>query len=321
MSYLPNDPKTIKLDYRLYTRANKDKEQHLYPDDPVGLSWTNFNASLPTKIISHGYLDVRYFAEWMLKMKNAFLAKDDYNVILFYWHSGNIKLYPQVVANTRVVGAELARMIIYICNSTGAQASSFHILGHSLSAHVSGYAGERLRGNMRIGRITALDAAGYMYDNMPPSVRLDPTDAMFVDVIHTDSRPVWQFLGMGSLQSSGHVDFWPNDGKNQPGCHSEKIRAIPKGAVELSRRLAGCSHMRSFDYFTESLVNKECKFVGMRCSDWHFFQEGSCGDCTVRGQCAEMGYKASNYEIYVKNNKSVNFYMNVKSGPGFYCCK
>ena len=31
-----------------------------------------------------------------------------------------------------------------------------------------------------------LDPAGPYFDNTDPSVRLDPTDARFVDVIHTD---------------------------------------------------------------------------------------------------------------------------------------
>ena len=31
-----------------------------------------------------------------------------------------------------------------------------------------------------------LDPAGPYFENTDPSVRLDPTDALFVDVIHTD---------------------------------------------------------------------------------------------------------------------------------------
>jgi len=42
---------------------------------------------------------------------------------------------------------------------------------------------------------------------------LDPTDAQFVDVIHT-SGPVFGFLA-----PLGHADFYPNNGKiPQPGC-------------------------------------------------------------------------------------------------------
>lgn len=43
-------------------------------------------------------------------------------------------------------------------------------------------------------------------------MRLDPTDADFVDVVHTDI----DFLG--SLTQSGHIDFYPNGGLDQRGC-------------------------------------------------------------------------------------------------------
>lgn len=33
---------------------------------------------------------------------------------------------------------------------------------------------------------TGLDPAGLMFDNSPPEDRLDPTDAQFVDVLHSD---------------------------------------------------------------------------------------------------------------------------------------
>ena len=42
-----------------------------------------------------------------------------------------------------------------------------------------------------------------------PDLRLDTTDAQFVDIIHTEGRftvPI------------GHVDFFPNGGLVQPGC-------------------------------------------------------------------------------------------------------
>lgn len=60
------------------------------------------------------------------------------------------------------------------------------MIGHSLGAQVAGYAGQKLDG--KVGRITGLDPAGPMFEHLPPSVRLDPTDAQFVDVIHTNIR-------------------------------------------------------------------------------------------------------------------------------------
>lgn len=49
---------------------------------------------------------------------------------------------------------------------------------------------------MTVGRITGLDPAEPHFSQTDPMVRLDPSDAMYVDIIHTDSRP---FIKGGEL--------------------------------------------------------------------------------------------------------------------------
>jgi pancreatic triacylglycerol lipase len=44
-------------------------------------------------------------------MKDELLKYDDYNVILLDWGGGSKPPYTQATANTRVVGAELAKLI------------------------------------------------------------------------------------------------------------------------------------------------------------------------------------------------------------------
>ena len=39
----------------------------------------------------------------------------------------------------------------------------------------------------KIGRISGLDPAAPLFEDMPTFVRLDPSDALFVDVIHSDA--------------------------------------------------------------------------------------------------------------------------------------
>lgn len=42
-----------------------------------------------------------------------------------------------------------------------------------------------------MGRITGLDPAEPYFQGMPTNVRLDPTDAQLVDVIHTDGKSIF----------------------------------------------------------------------------------------------------------------------------------
>lgn len=71
-------------------------------------------------------------------------------MIVVDWGHGAGLPYGQATANTRVVGAETA-VLVQAMISAGANASMMHLIGHSLGAHIAGYAGERVP---HIGRIT-----------------------------------------------------------------------------------------------------------------------------------------------------------------------
>lgn len=62
-----------------------------------------------------------------------------------------------------------------------------------------------------------LDPAGPLFESYSPSVRLDYTDARFVDVIHTNADSLLMG-GLGAFEPMGHVDFYPNGGRMQKGC-------------------------------------------------------------------------------------------------------
>ena len=79
------------------------------------------------------------------------------------------------------------------------------MVGHSLGAHLCGYAGDYLKRRWRltVGRITGLDPAEPHFEWAHPVTRLDEGDAYFVDVIHTDSNPMLSFgLGMHQVAES-----------------------------------------------------------------------------------------------------------------------
>lgn len=125
---------------------------------------------------------------WFTKnTKVSFFFQEPTNVIIVDWGHGSGWPYTQAVANTRVVGAEVAKMVEFLISRSNGDISRFHFIGHSLGAHVSGYAGEALNG--RVGRITGLDPAEPNFKDTDIRVRLDPNDAVFVDIIHTDGSP------------------------------------------------------------------------------------------------------------------------------------
>lgn len=55
-----------------------------------------------------------------------------------------------------------------------------------------------------MSRITAFDPAQPGFEGCPKEVRLDKSDAKFVDVIHTSCRPTVPFLGFGLISPVGN---------------------------------------------------------------------------------------------------------------------
>lgn len=80
----------------------------------------------------------------------------------------------------------LAHFIGRLINVTHANVTDFHLIGHSLGAHISGYAGSRFA-NPKIAKITALDPAGPAFQADNANSRLDRTDASYVVAIHTNA--------------------------------------------------------------------------------------------------------------------------------------
>jgi hypothetical protein len=109
------------------------------------------------------------------------------NVIGVDWSKGaKMPNYQMAVANTRVVGAIVAYFIDRLVELKNTSADKMNLIGHSLGAHVSGFAGQRIN-SPKLAQITGLDPAGPGFQTNNPSLRLDQTDASLVLCIHTDA--------------------------------------------------------------------------------------------------------------------------------------
>ncbi|KAF3703847.1 Lipase member H [Channa argus] len=166
----------------LYTRSNLDCgreiNHHHLSTQPL------LNLSLPTVFVIHGYRPTGAPPIWINHIVHLLAEQEDLNIIVVDWNRGAANLnYFTAVSYTREAAHNLTGFIMTM-QEEGASLSSVHLIGVSLGAHLAGFVGANLKG--KIGRITGLDPAGPMFTSATPEDRLDPSDATFVDVLHTD---------------------------------------------------------------------------------------------------------------------------------------
>ncbi|WP_377475575.1 MAG: choice-of-anchor K domain-containing protein [Microcoleus anatoxicus] len=216
-----------------------------------------------TYVIIHGYLNQggnidtggnlnNQFEpqDWMSERAKALREKDpNANIILVDWEDGAIpqagipllpnrptiplpNTYNQAAINTREVGDQLAQYL----KVRNLDSNKIELMGHSLGAHVSGFAGAKYKEltAKELNRITGLDPAGPNFETrdtgkftpvisrgaftrlpvlepVPPSDRLDPDDAKRVVVLHTSKT-------LGHDDAIGDFDIFVNwNSLFQPG--------------------------------------------------------------------------------------------------------
>ncbi|GFU33338.1 pancreatic triacylglycerol lipase [Nephila pilipes] len=269
ISLPPSDD--IRPKFLLYTPSSPN-EPYFLNATKEGVMKSNFIAGLSTKILIHGYRvklkenDVRFL------MKDELLKEGPYNVIITDWTEFNGFPYAQAVANARVVGAQVAKLIKLLMRNRGVTAQSFHLIGHSLGGQASGWAGERIPD---LGRITGLDPAGPFFQNAENEVRLDTSDATFVDVIHSNGGNN-AIEGLGIDEPVGDLDFYPNGGKKQPGCFYQNDFNMTYGFVDQVEDYVAnsCDHSRANYLFLDSI--NRCTFIAVQCESYENFESGEC---------------------------------------------
>ncbi|XP_039258611.2 pancreatic lipase-related protein 2-like [Styela clava] len=134
----------------------------------------------------------------------------------------------------------------------------------------------------QLGQITGLDPAGLWFESAESGARLDSSDAIFVDVIHTDViKKLTSYFGHGIARTSGDVDFYPNGGYDQPGCTDEQtgFENLEYQGSEGPRKPMDCNHLRSIVYYLSTMDPTSCHMTSFPCSSYREFQTGSCTSC------------------------------------------
>ncbi|XP_018427677.1 PREDICTED: pancreatic lipase-related protein 2-like, partial [Nanorana parkeri] len=270
----PWTPEKINTQFFLLTREILECHQNISARDLPGLRASSFRTSRETVFIVHG-MDDRAESNWVSDMCHELILLKDVNCIGVDWRrgSGNVLLYVQAANNGRVVGAEIA-----------------HLLKKLQCIFLS----------------AGLDPARPYFENTAEEVRLDPSDAGFVDVIHTDTEKI---TGLGLAQPVGHFDFYPNGGKHMAGC-PHKLLAILQIGKDMLKAFA-CDHFRAFLYYTHSIRSPGGLF-SYPCDSYEHFTSGSCFPCPPQG-CPTMGYHSEDYYNITKQKRK--FYLITGGDP------
>lgn len=267
----PFPPEKIEASVFFFSRPIIDFRRNitLYPH--IDMKAAPFDPRKVTVIMVHGFCSSGN-STWLNNLKDAYLKNIDANIMIVDWEKGaNLLNYLQVAGNTRVVGKELVLLVNYLIQNYGADPKRFHLIGHSLGAQICSYLAKEIPG---IARLTALDPAQPGFEGFDKLVRLDESDADFVDVVHTSAKPFIPTLGLGMIAPHGHVDFYFNGGFNQPGCALPPKEDLPiitsltdllKFPVEVLSNAVSCPHSRANEYLIEALNNtQDCIFWGRK---------------------------------------------------------
>ncbi|XP_026860265.2 lipase member H [Electrophorus electricus] len=255
-----------------------------------------FNVTQPTNFVIHGYRPTGAPPVWIDHITHLLVAQANMNILVVDWNRGAANLnYFTTVANTRYTATNITGFIQRM-RDEGASLDSIHLIGVSLGAHVAGYIGAMLGG--RVGRITGLDPAGPMFTGVPPEECLNPSDAQFVDVLHTDMN------SFGLRGTYGHIDFYANGGLDQPGC--------PK-TIFSGRSYFVCDHQR-FGFLYLCALNHTCSITAY--SD---FLSGQCLQCEAfkPASCPVLVYDLSQWRNTLLKLSQTRVYFSTTAEPPY----
>ncbi|XP_068156813.1 phospholipase A1-like [Drosophila tropicalis] len=274
---------TNAVNFYLYTKSNPTSGQQI-DASWSSISGSNFNANHGTRFVIHGWTQ-SYTDSMNTEITKAWLSKGDYNVIIVDWARARSVDYASSVLAVPGAGAKVGDMINYLQDSHGMSLDTLEVIGHSLGAHVSGYAAKTV-GEGRIHAIVGLDPALPLFSYDSPNKRLNSADAWYVESIQTNGGT------LGFLKPIGKGAFYPNGGKTQPGCGLDLTGA--------------CSHGRSVTYYAEAVT--EDNFGTIKCGDYEAAVANQCGSTysSVRMGAATNAYMVDG-DYYVPVNSEAPF--------------
>lgn len=286
--------------YKLFTKSNPIEPEIFTTADLPEQNLSSFNQSNPAVFMFHGWMNSKDESGALLQIAHAYLDPDykdeDYNVFNVDWgYYGDDPNYVGARYNVPKAAQEIAEFIDVMNEKLGLNFKSLTLIGHSLGGQLVGMIGKKVK-NGRVDTIYGLDPAGPLFTTSKPANRLASTDAEYVEVIHTNR------LELGYAKPLGQADFYPNWGRNQPGC-----------GIDIG---GSCSHGRAVAFLIEAIkMRSNNQFVPTKCLDYDSITERRrCSVLVDNG--VRMGHRG-NHKIasgvyYLPTRASSLF------GKGFY---
>jgi len=247
------------IEFWLY-RNGRNPGVQIHPDCDNCLG--SYLSGAPLIILSHGFSS-NHEGSFGDTHRNALTTRpEQLNVVFVNWEKlAGAPWYDTAAANCNPVGTHTAKLINFLVGKGVTSLDKIHFIGHSLGSHVGNFVAKHVTGapESKIGRISGLDPALPLFGSKDDSQRIDPSDAVFVDVMHTAMGVIPD--GLAFTEPRGHVDFYPNSGKDQPGCGIDAF--------------GSCSHGRANAFFAESVANPDA-FVACKCNSWAEYDSGRC---------------------------------------------
>ncbi|KAG5668675.1 hypothetical protein PVAND_016606 [Polypedilum vanderplanki] len=245
--------------FLLFTRSNPTVGQRI-TWTRESLEQSHFRRGGQVRFLIHGWGG----SANDLGTTREFLELGDYNVIGVDWSVGaGSNNYITSRNRVGITGEVVARLIDFLDEIGFASHSNVNLIGHSLGSHVAGHTGKSVQRG-RINAIFGTDPAGPLFNINNPSDRLDIGDAVYTEALHTNAGV------LGFDEPITHSSFYPNFGRNQPGC-----------GTDIS---GSCAHGRSTLFYRES-INSD-RFVARQCAS---YAEIVAQNCPGTGVTAIMG--------------------------------
>nr|P49369.1 RecName: Full=Phospholipase A1; Short=PLA1; AltName: Full=Allergen Ves v I; AltName: Allergen=Ves v 1; Flags: Precursor [Vespula vulgaris]AAB48072.1 allergen and phospholipase A1 [Vespula vulgaris] len=260
------------------TRENRNRDLYTLQTLQNHPEFKKKTITRPVVFITHGFTSSASETNF-INLAKALVDKDNYMVISIDWQTAactneaaglKYLYYPTAARNTRLVGQYIATITQKLVKHYKISMANIRLIGHSLGAHASGFAGKKVQ-ELKLGKyseIIGLDPARPSFDSNHCSERLCETDAEYVQIIHTSNY-------LGTEKTLGTVDFYMNNGKNQPGCGRFFSEV--------------CSHSRAVIYMAEC-IKHECCLIGIPKSK----SSQPISSCTKQ-ECVCVGLNAKKY--------------------------